>query len=228
VATPRKITGPGAISARKLVPVVISSDSNGAIRKICVLGVDPAAAGATGYGVIELERGVARMLRYGALKMPARVTYSARLCEIHRLIAALVQEFSPDAVAVESVFTALNMNTALKLAEVRGVVLLAAALAGVPSRSYSPREVKSRIAGYGAASKQQMQQMVGMQLGMRETPEPEDAADALAVALCHAHVAVAEARVAVATGLRGGVALGIAAGAGSRSHSRVTRIVSVR
>ena len=205
------------------------SDGDGTIRKICVLGVDPAVAGATGYGVIEWERGAARMLRYGALKMPARASYAARLCEIHRLIAGLVEEFSPDAVAVESVFTALNMNTALKLAEVRGVVLLAAALAGVPSRSYSPREVKSRIAGYGAASKQQMQQMVGMQLGMRETPEPEDAADALAVALCHAHVAVAEARVAVATGRRGSVALrAAAAGAGSRSHSRVARIVSVR
>jgi len=228
VATLSKITGPGAISARTLVAVVIPTDSIGAIRKICVLGVDPAAAGATGYGVIELERGVARMLRYGALKMPARVTYSARLCEIHRLIAALVAEYSPDAVAVESVFTALNMNTALKLAEVRGVVLLAAALAGVPSRSYSPREVKSRIAGYGAASKQQMQQMVGMQLGMRETPEPEDAADALAVALCHAHAAVAEARVAVATGRRGGIALSVGAGVDSRSHSRAARIVSVR
>jgi crossover junction endodeoxyribonuclease RuvC len=228
VATSSKIAGPGAIFARKLVPVVIPTDTNGAIRKICVLGVDPAVAGATGYGVIELERGVARTLRYGALKMPARVSYSARLCEIHRLIAALVQEFSPDAVAVESVFTALNMNTALKLAEVRGVVLLAAALAGVPSRSYSPREVKSRIAGYGAASKQQMQQMVGMQLGMRETPEPEDAADALAVALCHAHAAVAEARVAVATGRRGGITVGIAASAGTPSHSRSARIVSVR
>lgn len=185
-------------------------------------------AGATGYGVIELCGGVARMLRYGALKMPARAAYSERLCEIHRLIAGLVEEYSPDAVAVESVFTALNMNTALKLAEVRGVVLLAAALAGVPSRSYSPREVKSRIAGYGAASKQQMQQMVGMQLGMRETPEPEDAADALAVALCHAHAEVAEERVREATGRRGGVALSVAAGSAARSHSRVARIVSVR
>jgi crossover junction endodeoxyribonuclease RuvC len=212
------------------VPVVIPSEGNGAIRKMCVLGVDPAVAGATGYGVIELERGVARMLRYGALKMPARVSYSARLCEIHRLIAALVQEFSPDAVAVESVFTALNMNTALKLAEVRGVVLLAAALAGVPSRSYSPREVKSRIAGYGAASKQQMQQMIGKQLGMLETPEPEDAADALAVALCHAHAAVAEARVAEATagGRRATIGLAASSGSISRSQTRGARIVSVR
>jgi Crossover junction endodeoxyribonuclease RuvC len=73
-----------------------------------------------------------------------------------------------------------------------------------------------------------MQQMVGMQLGMRETPEPEDAADALAVALCHAHAAVAEARVAVATGRPGGIAAGIAASAGMRSHSRAARIVSGR
>jgi crossover junction endodeoxyribonuclease RuvC len=209
---------------------VIAADGNFAARKICVLGVDPAVAGATGYGIVELDCGVARMLRYGALKMPARASYSARLCEIHRLIAGLVEEFSPDAVAVESVFTALNMNTALKLAEVRGVVLLAAALAGVPSRSYSPREVKSRIAGYGAASKQQMQRMVSMQLGMCETPEPEDAADALAVALCHAHAAVAEERVAAAmnAGRHNDAAISATAGVGSRSHSRAARIVSVR
>jgi crossover junction endodeoxyribonuclease RuvC len=208
------------------VAVVISADGNSNPRKICVLGVDPALAGATGYGVVELERGAARMLRYGALRMPAREAYAARLCRIHQLIAELLQEFSPDAVAVESVFTALNMNTALKLAEVRGVVLLAAALAGVPSHSYSPRDVKLRIAGYGAASKQQMQQMVSMQLGMRETPEPEDAADALAVALCHAHATLAEERVAAATsaGRRNGASIAAA----SRSHSRPARIVSVR
>ncbi len=170
------------------------------------------------------------MLRYGALRMPGRTTYATRLCRIHQAIAELLAEFSPDAVAVESVFTALNMNTALKLAEVRGVVLLAAALAGVPSRSYSPREVKSRIAGYGAASKQQMQRMVSMQLGMRETPEPEDAADALAVALCHAHASLAEERVALAmnAGRRSAAVMSAATSAGSRSHSRAARIVSVR
>ena len=108
-------------------------------------------------------------------------------------------EFTPDAVAVESVFTALNIRTALKLAEVRGVVLLAAAQASIPAHSYSPREVKSSVAGYGAASKQQMQQMVSSALGLTEVPEPADAADALAVALCHAHLARAHERMDAAT-----------------------------
>jgi crossover junction endodeoxyribonuclease RuvC len=155
--------------------------------RLCVLGVDPAVAGATGYGVVEFIGSAPRLLRFGALRLPARATFAARLREIHELIAQLVAEFAPDAVAVESVFTALNMRTALKLAEVRGVVLLAAAQASIPAHSYSPREVKSSIAGYGAASKQQMQQMVTSALGLTEYPEPADASDALAVALCHAH-----------------------------------------
>jgi crossover junction endodeoxyribonuclease RuvC len=96
-----------------------------------------------------------------------------------------MDEFSPDALAVESVFTALNMRTALRLAEVRGVVLLAAAQRGVAVHSYSPREVKASVAGYGHADKRQMQLMVRALLEMNETPEPSDAADALAVALCH-------------------------------------------
>jgi len=96
----------------------------------------------------------------------------------------LIEEFQPEAMAVESVFTALNMRTALRLAEVRGVVLLAAEQHGVEVRSYSPREVKARVAGYGHADKRQMQLMVRAQLGMKELPEPSDAADALAVALC--------------------------------------------
>jgi crossover junction endodeoxyribonuclease RuvC len=163
-----------------------------------VLGVDPAVAGATGYGVVELDSrcSEARMLRLGHLRFPARVSFAARLREIHRVIAELVEEFSPDAVAVESVFTALNMRTALKLAEVRGVILLAAAQADIPAHSYSPREVKASICGFGGASKQQMQQMVRAQLALREPPEPSDAADALAVALCHAHAARARERFA--------------------------------
>src|SRR5579864_2102510 len=161
-----------------------------------VLGVDPAVAGATGYGVIETAGAEPILLRFGALKLPASATFASRLREIHRVIAQLVDEFMPDAVAVESVFTALNMRTALKLAEIRGVVLLAAAQADVPAHSYSPREVKASISGFGGASKQQMQQMVKAQLGLCEQPEPADAADALAVALCHAHCARAAERFA--------------------------------
>jgi crossover junction endodeoxyribonuclease RuvC len=167
-------------------------------RGLRVLGVDPALAGATGYGIIEFFGTTPRLVRFGSFKLPARATLAARLYEIHSLISKLVAEFTPDAVAVESVFTALNIRTALKLAEVRGVVLLAAAQASVPAHSYSPREVKSSVAGYGAASKQQMQQMVSSALGLTEVPEPADAADALAVALCHAHLARARERMDVA------------------------------
>src|SRR5271154_6135504 len=175
-------------------PTTITANSVKNTARLCVLGVDPAVAGATGYGVVEFIGSSPRLLRFGALKLPARATFAARLREIHELIAQLVAEFAPDAVAVESVCTAL------KLAEVRGVVLLAAAQASIPAHSYSPREVKASIAGYGAASKQQMQQMVRAALGLSEYPEPEDAADALAIALCHAHAARAEQRMEVAMG----------------------------
>jgi crossover junction endodeoxyribonuclease RuvC len=165
-----------------------------------VLGVDPSVAGATGYGIIEFAGSRAELVRFGALKLPTRATFAARLREIHQLIAKLVEEFVPDAVAVESVFAALNMKTALRLAEMRGVVLLAAAQAQIPAHSYSPREVKASVAGFGGASKQQIQQMVKSLLGLSSCPEPVDASDALAVALCHAHVSRARDRIAASMG----------------------------
>jgi crossover junction endodeoxyribonuclease RuvC len=157
-----------------------------ALRRI--LGVDPAASGPTGYGVIETDGRTFRVLRYGALRITSkRQKSSAGAClhDVHALLCQLIEEFHPNAMAVESVFTALNMRTALRLAEVRGVVLLAAEQHGVEVCSYSPREVKACVAGYGHADKKQMQLMVRALLKMEETPEPSDAADALAVALCH-------------------------------------------
>jgi crossover junction endodeoxyribonuclease RuvC len=140
------------------------------------------------------------MLRFGALR-PAQGRGSAeqvstRLRDIHALMTELIREFAPDGVAIESVFAALNVKTALKLSEVRGVILLAAEQAGVASFSYSPREIKATVAGYGHADKQQVQQMVRAVLGMTETPEPPDAADALAVALCHVQMAESQQRFA--------------------------------
>lgn len=162
----------------------------------CVLGIDPAAAGATGFGVVERYGGRCRLLRLGALR-PAKplAAGNSHLCHIHRQITELIQEFQPQAVALESVFAALNVKVALRLAEVRGVVLLAAAQAGVPAFSYSPREVKATVAGYGHAGKEQVQQMVRALLSMTETPEPADAADALAVALCHIQIAEGKERL---------------------------------
>jgi crossover junction endodeoxyribonuclease RuvC len=166
-------------------PALISDARNGCFR---VLGVDPASAGPTGYGIIESDGRRCRMLHYGALKVtPKRQKefLGAVLHDVHALLCRLMDEYSPDALAVESIFSALNVRTALRLAEVRGVVLLAAAQRGVAVHSYSPREVKASVAGYGHADKKQMQLMVRALLEMNETPEPSDAADALAVALCH-------------------------------------------
>lgn len=192
-----------------------------------VLGLDPALAGATGYGVIEMDGQAARMLRFGALRFPSRAGFSARLREIYAMVSQLVEEFAPNAMAVESVFTALNMRTALRLAEVRGVILLAAAQADIPSHSYSPREVKASITGRGSASKQEMQQMIKAQLGLCERPEPADAADALAVALCHAHATRAAQRLARSTILNPAVTTGRLR-SGSRSQFSPERISTGR
>jgi crossover junction endodeoxyribonuclease RuvC len=172
-------------SMRTRSPAAGSPARNGCFR---VLGVDPASAGPTGYGIVESDGHRCRVLDYGALKVAAKrqkESLGAVLQDVHALLCSLMDEFSPDAMAVESVFTALNMRTALRLAEVRGVVLLAAAQRAVVVYSYSPREVKASVAGYGHADKRQMQLMVRALLEMNETPEPSDAADALAVALCH-------------------------------------------
>jgi crossover junction endodeoxyribonuclease RuvC len=153
-----------------------------------VLGVDPAAAGPTGYAIIERTKHGCRVLHYGAFKAPAQRQKSsagAALQDVHSLLCELILKFKPDVMAVESIFSALNVRTALRLAEVRGVVLLAGQQHGIEVRSYSPREVKASVAGYGHADKRQMQLMVKAQLGMHEIPEPADAADAIAVALCH-------------------------------------------
>src|SRR5882757_10763249 len=153
-----------------------------------VLGIDPAAAGPTGYGIVESDGRHCRMLLYGVLKVTTKrqkECAGAVLQDVHARVCALLEQYSPDALAIESVFTALNMRTALQLAEVRGVILLAAAQHGLAVSSYAPREVKASVAGHGHADKRQMQTMVRALLSLAETPEPSDAADALAVALCH-------------------------------------------
>jgi crossover junction endodeoxyribonuclease RuvC len=153
-----------------------------------VLGIDPAAAGPTGYGIIESDGRNCHMVHYGTLKVAEKLrkeSAGAALEAVHALICRLLRDFSPDALAVEAIFSALNVKTALRLAEVRGVVLLAAAQHGIAVHSYAPRLIKASVAGYGNADKQHVQAMVRSLLGMTEIPEPAHAADALAVALCH-------------------------------------------
>jgi len=176
------------VPCRRLSAMTVHPTRKAASTVRRILGVDPAASGPTGYGIIETDGRNFRALHYGALKIEAKRRKSssgACLLEVHGLLCRLIEEFQPSALAVESVFTALNMRTALRLAEVRGVVLLAAEQHGVEVASYSPRAVKACVSGYGHADKKQMQVMVRALLKMEETPEPADAADALAVALCH-------------------------------------------
>ena len=187
-----------------------------------VLGLDPAAAGPTGYGVIEGDGKRCRILHYGALRVVARRdggSPGSALLGVHSLLERLIDEYEPAVMAVESVFAALNMRTALRLAEVRGVVMLAAEQHGIPVHSYSPREVKACVAGYGHATKEQMQLMVRAILSMNETPEPSDAADALAVALCHLQMDRTNRRFAVPVK----AAVGILSKVGSTKRSRVMR-----
>jgi crossover junction endodeoxyribonuclease RuvC len=206
---------------------------------IRVLGVDPASAGPTGYGVVESDGRQCRMLHYGALQVAARrrkESLGAALQDIHALLCQLIEKFSPDALAVEGIFAALNVRTALRLAEVRGVVLLAAAQHGVAVHSYSPREVKASVAGYGHADKRQMQLMVRALLAMTETPEPADAADALAVALCHLQTERARQRFGLPAvvkpsrrsvrGMDSAAAVAVAAGPRNTTPSAPARIVS--
>jgi crossover junction endodeoxyribonuclease RuvC len=117
--------------------------------------------------------------------VPASAAFSDRLFEIHSRLAELLVEYRPDAVAIESIFYAANVRSALKLGHARGVAMLAAAQARLPVVEYTPSEIKRAVVGYGRAEKHQVQHMVKLLLALPSVPTPHDAADALAVALCH-------------------------------------------
>jgi crossover junction endodeoxyribonuclease RuvC len=150
-----------------------------------ILGIDCGSA-RTGYGVIESDGRDHRLLVSGTICTNTRWPFEKRLLEIAGELRRVMREQRPEFAAVEEVFHAVNARTALKLAHVRGAVLLAIAEAGVKLAEYSPLEVKMNVVGYGRAEKCQVQLMVQSILGLREAIVSEDAADALAVALCHA------------------------------------------
>ncbi len=154
-----------------------------------VLGIDPGTA-TTGFGlVMEDPAGDAALVRCGVILTPAGVPLPERLLSIHREVTALIREAAPAALAVEELFFNRNVTTALSVGQARGVVLLAAAQAGLPVFEYKPSEVKQALVGYGNATKQQMQEMVRLMLGLEKAPRPDDAADAVAIAICHLHSA---------------------------------------
>lgn len=150
-----------------------------------VLGID-CGSERTGYGVIESDGVAHRLLAFGVIRTQAKTPFEMRLLEIAGGLRRLIRQQLPDAAAVEGVFSSANVKTALKLAHVRGVALLAIAEAGLEMGEYSPLEVKTSVVGYGRAEKRQVQTMVRSLLNLAEPIDSEDACDALAVAICHA------------------------------------------
>lgn len=148
------------------------------------IGIDPGTA-ILGYGVVEGDND-SRVVDFGVIETPSELDMPNRLVILHEAVTKLLHEHHPDDLAVEQLFFARNVTTAIAVGQARGVVLLAAAQKGIPVAEYSPSEIKNAIVGYGKADKRQIQEMVRILLGLPEVPQPDDAADALAVALCHA------------------------------------------
>jgi crossover junction endodeoxyribonuclease RuvC len=163
-----------------------------------VFGIDPGSE-RTGYGCVETDGSRHRMVVCGAISGPALASFSDKLLRIHRQLSAILAECQADCAAIENLFFAVNVRSALKLGHARGVAMLAAVEAGVPVFEYTPAEIKRAVVGYGRAEKPQVQQMVKLLLGLSAVPSPHDAADALAVAICHVH-SERPARAAVAVG----------------------------
>lgn len=157
-----------------------------------VFGIDP-GSGRTGYGCIDSDGSRSRLVVCGAIAVSTRAPFADRLTHIYDELTSLLASHRPACVAIESVFSARNPSSALKLGQARGVALVAASKAGLPVSEYAPTEVKRAVAGYGRADKQQVQQMVTLLLGLATPPTPHDASDALAIALCHANAATGPA-----------------------------------
>ena len=169
-----------------------------------IFGIDPGSE-RTGYGCIESSGSRHRLVICGVLSAPVRATFPEKLLVIHRGLKALLERHRPECVAIENIFYAKNVRSALKLGHARGVALLAASEAAIPIVEYSPAEIKRSVVGYGRAEKAQVQAMVKLLLGLDAAPSPHDVADALAVAICHVHTsssAVGRAASANATAPR--------------------------
>jgi crossover junction endodeoxyribonuclease RuvC len=169
-----------------------------------VFGID-CGTEVTGYGVVESDD-VGREPRLvckamGAIRLKKTKTTPERLEQVFRELTAEIERWQPDAVAIEEVFYSVNAKSALKLGQVRGVALLAAACQRMPVAEYAPLKIKSSVVGYGLAKKEQVQFMVARLLGLTELPQPADAADALAIAICHIHTAQTMAVQGSAQGL---------------------------
>jgi crossover junction endodeoxyribonuclease RuvC len=149
------------------------------------IGIDP-GLGTTGYGIVQLTADNSYApVAYGVLLTPVKQPLSLRLQVLYTSLTELLRQYQPDYAAVERLFFARNITTAITVGQARGVAMLALAQAGLEVVEYSPPEIKEAVTGYGNADKHQIQVMVQSLLGLKETPKPDDAADGLAIAICH-------------------------------------------
>jgi len=171
----------------------------GKLLSMRVLGID-CGSEYTGYGVVE-ETSDRKLVCHvnGAIRLKSGMPMAAKLEKIFADLTAIITHYQPEIVAIEDVFYAVNVKTALKLGQVRGVAMLAASSSGLQVAEYSPLSIKSAVVGYGRADKFQVQQMVTRLLNLATAPEPTDASDALAIAICHIHTSATNSRYAAVT-----------------------------
>jgi crossover junction endodeoxyribonuclease RuvC len=151
-----------------------------------VLGIDPGSE-TLGWGVVEGENLKYKLVDYGTVKSSPKEAFSKRLLKIGIGVGEVIEKFQPDVISVEEAFYATNAKVAIKLGQVRGVVLYIGELNKLEVSEYAPRLIKQTVVGHGSAEKHQVQEMVRLLLRMKEVPQPHDAADALAIAICHFH-----------------------------------------
>lgn len=155
-----------------------------------ILGIDP-GTGIMGFGVVDIDdaqRHGFTMVDAGVITTPPHTPHDERLEDIYNSLTEIIEASKPDVCSVERLFFTRNITTAMSVAEARGVALLVARQHGVPIYEYTPLQIKQTLTGYGKADKKQVQEMVRVQLGLKEVPKPDDCADALAAAITHAAI----------------------------------------
>lgn len=149
-----------------------------------IIGIDP-GTGILGFGVIETTGTQIKMIDAGVIRTPPHTRHDERLEEIFDGLTEIIAATKPDALSIEKLFFSRNITTAMTVAEARGVAILVGRKAGLPIFEYTPPQIKQTLTGYGKADKKQVQEMVRIQLGLKEVPKPDDCADALAAAITH-------------------------------------------
>jgi len=154
-----------------------------------ILGIDP-GSGIIGFGCIEIGKKTPKLIDAGVIRTTIGDEPSTRLVELYDAMTELINDCKPDYASVEKLFFVQNITTGMIVSQARGVILLCLAQAGIPIAEYTPLQIKMAVTGYGKAKKADIQEMVRLQLGLKEVPKPDDCADALAAALTHATAAL--------------------------------------